>query len=43
MCIDLVIPGASALEVMDFCEKRILQLGGGIAWGVAKLVQRMTG
>tara|TARA_Y100000310_G_scaffold345402_1_gene464503 strand:- start:12548 stop:13456 length:909 start_codon:yes stop_codon:yes gene_type:complete len=26
------IPGASALEVMDFCEKRILDLGGQIAW-----------
>lgn len=26
------IPGASFVEVMDFCEKRILQLGGGIAW-----------
>ena len=24
--------GASALEVMDFCEKRILELGGQIAW-----------
>ncbi|MBI4152858.1 type II methionyl aminopeptidase [Candidatus Woesearchaeota archaeon] len=28
----LRIPGASALEVMDFCEKRIQQLGGQIAW-----------
>jgi methionyl aminopeptidase len=26
------VPGASALEVMDFCEKRIVELGGGIAW-----------
>ena len=26
------IPGASALEIMDFCEKRILELGVGIAW-----------
>lgn len=25
-------PGASALELMDYCEKRILQLGGQIAW-----------
>ncbi len=26
------VPGASCLEVMDFCEKRILDLGGQIAW-----------
>ena len=26
------VPGASALEVMDFCEKRIKELGGQIAW-----------
>ena len=26
------IPGASALEVMDYCEKRIKDLGGQIAW-----------
>ena len=26
------IPEASFLEVMDFCEKRIVELGGGIAW-----------
>ncbi len=26
------VVGASCLEVMDFCEKRILELGGGIAW-----------
>src|SRR3989339_1848982 len=24
--------GASYLEVLDYCEKRILQLGGEIAW-----------
>ncbi len=28
----LTIPGASALGVMDFCEKRIIELGGKIAW-----------
>ena len=28
----LAQPGASFLEVMDFCEQRILQLGGEIAW-----------
>ena len=28
----LSIPGASFLEVMDYCENRILQLGGEIAW-----------
>jgi len=26
------VVGASALQVMDFCEKKILDLGGGIAW-----------
>ncbi len=26
------VPGASCVEVMDFCEKRILELGGQIAW-----------
>ena len=26
------IIGASALEIMDYCEERILELGGGIAW-----------
>ena len=26
------VVGASALEVMDYCEKRILELGGQIAW-----------
>lgn len=26
------VPGASFVEIMDFCEKRILELGGGIAW-----------
>ena len=26
------VPGASFLEIMDFCEKRILELGGEIAW-----------
>ncbi len=26
------IPGASCLEVMDFCENRIIELGGQIAW-----------
>ncbi len=26
------VPGASALELMDFCEKRIIELGGQIAW-----------
>jgi methionyl aminopeptidase len=26
------VPGASALEVMDYCEKRILDLDGQIAW-----------
>ena len=26
------IPGASCLAVMDYCEKRILELGGQIAW-----------
>ena len=26
------VVGASCLEVMDFCEKRILDLGGGVAW-----------
>jgi methionyl aminopeptidase len=25
-------PGTSFLEVMDYCEKRIIELGGGIAW-----------
>lgn|SRR3989338_1491877 len=31
------IPGASALEVMDYCEKRILELGGQIAWAQMSL------
>jgi methionyl aminopeptidase len=26
------IPGAKALEIMEYCEKRILELSGGIAW-----------
>ncbi len=26
------LPGAKALEIMDFCEKRIIALGGEIAW-----------
>ncbi len=26
------VPGASCVEVMDLCEKRILELGGQIAW-----------
>ena len=26
------VPGASCLKVMDFCEKRIIELSGGIAW-----------
>ena len=30
--VKLAVPGTSALEVMDFCEKRIIQLGGQIAW-----------
>lgn len=30
--VQLSIPGASALKVMDFCEQRILELGGQIAW-----------
>src|SRR3989344_8770045 len=28
----LAVPGASFLEVMDYCEKRILELKGEIAW-----------
>ena len=28
----MFVVGASALKVMDFCEKRILELGGQIAW-----------
>ena len=28
----LKIPGTSYLEVMDFCEERIVALGGGVAW-----------
>lgn len=28
----LAVPNASFLEVMDYCEKRILELGGQIAW-----------
>jgi methionyl aminopeptidase len=28
----MFVPGASALEVMDYCENRILELGGQIAW-----------
>jgi methionyl aminopeptidase len=28
----LKVPGTKILEVMDFCEKRILELGGGISW-----------
>jgi methionyl aminopeptidase len=28
----LLVPGTKILEVMDYCEKRILELGGGIAW-----------
>ncbi len=28
----LAVPDTSILEVMDYCEQRILQLGGGIAW-----------
>ena len=28
----LKIPGTSILEVMDYCEKRIIELGAGIAW-----------
>ncbi|MBT4605235.1 type II methionyl aminopeptidase [archaeon] len=28
----LLKAGTSFLEVMDYCEKRILELGGGIAW-----------
>ena len=28
----LAVPGASILQVMDYCEKRILELGGQIAW-----------
>ncbi len=28
----LKIPGTPYLEVMDYCEKRILELGGSIAW-----------
>lgn len=27
-----MVVGASALELMDFCEKRIVELGGQIAW-----------
>jgi methionyl aminopeptidase len=26
------VPGSSALEIMDFCEKRIVELKGQIAW-----------
>ena len=28
----LQVPGTSYLETMDYCEQRIIQLGGGIAW-----------
>jgi methionyl aminopeptidase len=28
----LSVPGTSFLEVMDYCEKKILELNGGIAW-----------
>ncbi len=28
----LAIPGTSFLEVMDYCEKRIKQLGGNVTW-----------
>ncbi len=28
----LAVPGASFLETMDYCEKRIVELGGQIAW-----------
>ncbi len=28
----LAVPNTSFLEVMDYCEKRILELGGQIAW-----------
>ena len=28
----LSVPGSSILEAMDYCEKRILELGGEIAW-----------
>tara|TARA_Y100000310_G_scaffold345575_1_gene466788 strand:- start:4004 stop:4924 length:921 start_codon:yes stop_codon:yes gene_type:complete len=28
----LKVPGTSYLEVMDYCEKQIVELGGGVAW-----------
>ncbi len=28
----LAVQGTSFLEVMDYCEKKIIELGGGIAW-----------
>ena len=28
----LSVPGTSILQVMDYCEKRIIELGGQIAW-----------
>ncbi len=31
------VPGASALEIMDYCEKRIKDLGGKIAWAQMSL------
>ncbi len=27
-----IVEGATYLEVMDFCERRIIEMGGGIAW-----------